>query len=80
MILVKYLEKMGVTLPAITEPVIFADVTQMTEEEQQAFQILYKLGVFKGKDKNLTMDTQGSTTRAELAALLHRIDTIFKEK
>lgn len=79
-ILVKYLEKMGVTLPAITEPVIFADVTQMTEEEQQAFQILYKLGVFKGKDKNLTMDTQGSTTRAELAALLHRIDTIFKEK
>ena len=71
---------MGVTFPVIAEPAIFADAAQMTEEEERAFQILYQLGIFKGKDENLTMDAQGSTTRAELATLLHRIDTILKAK
>lgn len=79
-ILVKYLETMNVTMPVIVEPAIFADAAQMTEEEQQAFQILYQLGIFRGKDKDLTMDAQGSTTRAELATLLHRIDTMLKAK
>ena len=79
-ILVKYLEELGVTFPVIAEPAIFADAAQMTEEEERAFQILYQLGIFKGKDENLTMDAQGSTTRAELATLLHRIDTILKAK
>ena len=79
-ILVKYLEELGVTFPVIAESAIFADAAQMTEEEERAFQILYQLGIFKGKDENLTMDAQGSTTRAELATLLHRIDTILKAK
>lgn len=79
-ILVKYLKELGVTFPGIAEPAIFADAAQMTEEEERAFQILYQAGIFKGKDENLTMDAQGSTTRAELATLLHRIDTILKAK
>lgn len=77
-ILKKYLELMGIPLPVITEPVQFADKALMTEEEYEAFQVLYQLGIFRGKDAQLTMDADGSTTRAELATLLHRIDTVLK--
>ncbi len=70
--LVKYLRSKGVdcTLPAA--PVAFADADQMTEEENAAFQVLYQFGIFKGIGE-YRMDPQGSTTRAQLAALLHRL-------
>jgi len=44
----------------------------MTPEENEAFQILYGLGIFKGVGDN-RMDPQGLTTRAQLAALLNRV-------
>ncbi len=52
--------------------VAIADRDQMTAEEAEAFETLSKLGIFNGREGNL-MDAQGSTTRAELAALLHRV-------
>ena len=47
----------------------FADAELMTPEENEAFQILYQFGVFKGIG-NYTMDVAGSTTRAQFAVLL----------
>ena len=49
----------------------------MTQEENDAFQVLYQFGIFKGVG-NYYMDPQGSTTRAQLAVLLHRL-SVFVE-
>ena len=75
--LVKYLQHSGIdcTLPAA--PVAFADAELMTQEENEAFQVLYQFGIFKGIG-NYYMDPQGSTTRAQLAVLLHRM-SVFVE-
>ena len=55
----------------------FADASLMTQEENDAFQVLYQFGIFKGVG-NYYMDPQGSTTRAQLAVLLHRL-SVFVE-
>ena len=75
--LVKYLQTLGVdcTLPA--EPIAFTDAQDMTQEENDAFQVLYQFGIFKGIG-NYTMDSDGITTRAQLAVLLHRL-SVFVE-
>ena len=71
-ILLKYLQALGVELPQVEQPQQFADAEQMTAEENANFQILYALGIFQGNGDN-SMNSQGATTRAELAALLHRV-------
>lgn len=70
--LVKYLEHKGIDCSLPENPVAFADADMMTQEEQDAFQVLYSLGIFKGTG-NYYMDPTGSTTRAQLAVLLHRL-------
>ena len=70
--LVRYLEAMQVPYTKPETATIFADASAMTAEEAEAFQILYHLGIFQGKG-NGVMDPEGATTRAELAALLHRL-------
>ena len=49
----------------------------MTAEEDAAFQILYGFGIFKG-DGSGSMNPLGFTSRAHLAALLHRL-SVFVE-
>ncbi len=76
LILLKYLQALGVELPIIEQEHIFADAELMTVEENAAFQVLYALGIFQGNEDN-TINPQGATTRAELAALLHRVGNVL---
>lgn len=70
--LVRYLRSMGkdTTLPA--QPAVFADAEDMTQEGNDAFQVLYQQSIFKGIG-GLNMNAAGSTTRAHFVALIHRI-------
>ena len=75
--LVKYLKHAGIDCTLTGEPVAFADADLMTPEENEAFQVLYQFGIFKGIG-NYTMDVAGATTRAQLAVLMHRV-SVFVE-
>lgn len=75
--LVKYLKLQGVDCTPPEQPVAFADAGKMTAEENAAFQILYGFGIFKG-DGSGSMNPLGFTSRAHLAALLHRL-SVFVE-
>lgn len=75
--LVKYLRHIGIDCTLPEAPVTFADASLMTQEQIDAFQVLYQFGIFKGVG-NYYMDPQGSTTRAQLAVLLHRL-SVFVE-
>lgn len=70
--LVKYLQSLGVDTSLPADPVAFADADQMTETEYNAFQVLYRYGIFLGIG-NYNMDPLGHTSRAQFAALIHRI-------
>lgn len=76
-ILVKYLKHIGIDCTLPEELVVFEDAELMTQEENDAFQVLYHFGIFKGVG-NYKMDVQGATSRAQLAALLHRL-SVFVE-
>jgi len=71
-ILVKYLKLMGVDIDPTAELAVFEDASLMTAEENRAFQVLHYYGIFNGVGNNY-MDPDGDTTRAQLAALLHRL-------
>ena len=77
--LVKYLRHSGVDCTLTGDPVVFADASLMTQEENDAFQVLYQFGIFKGVG-NYYMDPQGSTTRAQLAVLLHRLSVFVGDQ
>ena len=68
----KYLVHLGIDCTLPSQPVAFTDAALMTQEENDAFQVLYQFGIFKGIG-NYTMDVAGSTTRAQFAVLLHRL-------
>lgn len=76
-LLVRYLEYMEIPYTVPDNTADFADQMEMNEEDTKVFQILYHLGIFKGKGGKV-MDPDGSTTRAELAALLHRLSALSK--
>jgi len=77
--LVKFLRSLQKNAAAPDQPVTFADAADMSEQGKEAFQILYKMGVFKGVGNN-RMDPNGTTTRAQFAALLHRLsDTVLSK-
>ena len=75
--LLKYLKHLDVDCTLLGGPVTFTDASMMTQEQNDAFQVLYQFGIFKGVG-NQTMDVSGSTTRAQFAALLHRL-SVFAE-
>ena len=75
--LVKYLRSKGIDCTLTGEPVAFTDAAMMTQEENDAFQILYQFGIFKGIG-NYTMNVAGATTRAQMAVLAHRL-SVFME-
>lgn len=75
--LVKYFDAQGIKYLETGNGVIIADESDMSLDEARAFRILVEAGIFKGKGNNV-MDPDGATTRAELAALMHRVsDYIF---
>ena len=75
--LLKYLKHLDVDCTLLGSPVAFTDASLMTQEQNDAFQVLYQFGIFKGVG-NQTMDVSGFTTRAQFAALLHRL-SVFAE-
>lgn len=71
-----YLISMGVPAPG-GGSVAFEDADQMSEAGRNAFQSLYRHGIFKGVG-GLRMDPAGTTTRAQFATLLHRISDFMR--
>lgn len=74
--LVNYMKHLGMDLKAPTTLAEFADADQMTEKQADAFQILYRYGIFKGMGER-RMEPGSSTTRAQFAALINRIDSMI---
>jgi len=78
--LVKYLALLGLDVSQPEDPIVFADADKMTAEQNAAFQVLYARGVFRGVG-HFRMDPEGSTTRGQFTALLHRMsDSINQEE
>lgn len=74
--LVKYLRSMGKDTTPPAQPVAFADAALMSADGNDAFQILYQHNIFKGVGES-RMDPEGFTTRAQFAALVHRISDLI---
>ncbi len=77
-VLVRFFEYMGKEFAVTQELVNFADADLISDNAMYAVQTLYKLGIFKGKGNN-TIDPLGNTTRAEFAALIHRVHTLLNK-
>lgn len=75
--LVKYMRSRGKDTKPPAQPVAFADAEQMSQDGDAAFQILYKYNIFRGVGKD-RMDPEGATTRAQFAALAHRLSSAAK--
>lgn len=71
-ILVRYLQFLGIECPAPETPVEFADAGEMTSEQHEAFQILYNMNVLSGMG-NGVMGPSNTTTRAQMAQLTRNI-------
>ena len=74
--LVKYLRSTGVDTSVPASPVVFEDAEWMTKDGDDAFQVLYHYGIFKGVG-GLRMEPAASTSRAEFAALMHRMSVFI---
>lgn len=75
--LVKYLESLGIDVSVPENPVKFADADQMNQEANDAFQVLYHYGIFRGFGNNM-MGPNETTSRAQFAALIHRMSTLIE--
>ena len=70
--LVKYMRSLGLDTTPPQQRATFSDADQMTQESNDAFQILYQYNIFRGVG-GTAMDPASSTTRAQFAALVQRI-------
>ncbi|MBE7050454.1 MAG: hypothetical protein E7394_06730 [Ruminococcaceae bacterium] len=77
-VLMRFFEYTGKDYVVTQEFVEFADADLISDKAMNAVQTLYKLGIFKGKGNN-TIDPLGNTTRAEFAALIHRVHTFVNK-
>lgn len=75
--LVKYLASLGIDT-SVPELVAFTDAGLMSQEANDAFQVLYHYGIFKGVG-NLCMDPLGITTRGQFSALIHRMNALIEK-
>ena len=66
-----YAEQMGWAVPRTREAVSFADEGGITAKTRSAVKNLQMAGILNGKNGN-RFDPQGTATRAEIAAMLHR--------
>ncbi|MDL2274195.1 S-layer homology domain-containing protein, partial [Oscillospiraceae bacterium OttesenSCG-928-G22] len=69
--LVRYIELMGIELPVVRDALDFADAGEVSGYAREAVMLLYRAGIIEGKPDGI-FDPQGSATRAEVAAMLHR--------
>jgi predicted amidohydrolase YtcJ len=77
-ILTRYMREAEIDLPPTDDPYIaFADEAQISDYAKEAVQALYQWEIINGvSGTQLVIDPQGSATRAQVAAVLHR----FAEK
>lgn len=78
-VLMKYLDYMGAEYDVDDDVIMFADEALISEKAKESLQKLYKLGIFKGRGDNV-IDPESFTTRAEFAALTHRISDFLNDK
>ena len=83
MILERYLNFKGISIPITEQYIEFADEDAIAGYAKTAFQTLNKLGVINGtgndNDGRIIVDPQGSATRAQAAAMLHRFLDLIAE-
>ena len=77
-ILLRFIEWLGVDTNAEASGVLFADAYDMTYEQLHAFRVLYSLEIFRGNG-NADMQPMRTVSRAELAALLFRVSSYMPE-
>ena len=70
-IMQNYAKAMGYTVPKTREAVTFADNANIASWAKDAVKAMQMAGILNGKDGN-RFDPQGTATRAEVAAVLHR--------
>ncbi|MCB6344067.1 S-layer homology domain-containing protein [Enterocloster lavalensis] len=70
-IMANYAKAMGYTVPKTREAVTFADNGSIGSWAKDAVKAMQMAGILNGKDGN-RFDPQGTATRAEVAAVLHR--------
>ena len=70
-IMANYAKAMGYTVPKTREAVTFADNGSIGSWAKDAVKAMQMAGIINGKDGN-RFDPQGTATRAEVAAVLHR--------
>ena len=71
-ILAKFLDLSEANLEVTGEDIVFADRSLMSDKENEAFQLLYALGILKGKG-DFKMAPRDTLTRAELALIMYSI-------
>lgn len=76
--LTKYLKSVGIDTSLPSSLAEFADTDLMTQDEFDAFQVLYHYGIFLGTG-GMRMNPTGITSRCEFSALMHRVDTLIKK-
>lgn len=76
--LVKYLRSMGFDTSLPSPMAEFADADLMTQDEFNAFQVLYHYGIFRGVG-DMRMNPVGITSRCEFSALIHRVDDLIEK-
>jgi hypothetical protein len=71
-ILMRYMKYADVNLPVTMQYIMFADEGQISDYAKDAIQTLNKLGIMQGVGDN-KINPKGSATRAQVAAMLHRL-------
>ena len=70
-ILARFAEKIGITLPKITAEITFSDADEISDYAIDAVQKIQQAGIINGKPGNI-FDPKGHGTRAEVATMLSR--------
>ena len=70
--LYRYMTYAGIEPPVTQQYIVFADQEDIADYAQQAIQVLYKLGILQGVEED-SVNPLGGATRAEAAAMLHRL-------
>ncbi len=76
--LLRYMKYRKFNLPENLTPKAFTDDTEISDYAKEAVYTLNTLGIMNGKGNNI-IDPRGNVTRAEAAAMLHRMMNCFKK-
>ena len=74
-IIVRYFSWLGIDITVDDEAIVMADEDLMTDEQIEAFTILYKIGIFAGESTTeIRMNPVADVSRCEVSALLSRLN------